>query len=231
MAKKRLSMRKIHEVLRLAHDQGLGIRAISKSIKASPSTVGDYLRRAKVAGLTWPLPADMDEATLEGLLFKPPAPKNKQRRYPDFAYIHEERKRKGVTLALLWQEYKAEYPDGLQYSQFSEKYRVWRGKLDVVMRQEHRAGEKLFVDYAGQTVPVVDRDTGEIRETQMALPLLEWVKRKKRGSLVGQLGIAHGDLLSRSGVGVKEESRACEGSSLRPTERRLSLHHERCQTH
>ncbi len=104
MSNKRLSMRKIHEVLRLAHEQGLGIRAISRSIKASPSTVGDYLRRAKVAGVTWPLPTGLDEASLERLLFKPPATKNTQRRLPDWAYIHQERKRKGVTLTLLWQE-------------------------------------------------------------------------------------------------------------------------------
>ncbi|MBT8421359.1 MAG: IS21 family transposase [Gammaproteobacteria bacterium] len=165
-------MRKIHEVLRLSHERGLGIRAISKSINASPSTVGDYLRRAKVAGLTWPLPSDLDETALEGLLFKPPTPQGKQRQLPDWAYIHEERKRKGVTLALLWQEYKSAYPDGLQYSQFSEKYRVWRGKLDVVMRQNHRAGEKLFVDYAGQTVPVVDWGTGELREAQVFVAVL-----------------------------------------------------------
>jgi transposase len=126
-------MRKIHDVLRLAHEQSLGIRAISRSINASPSTVGDYLRRAKVAGLTWPLPDALDEASLEWLLFKPPTTRNTQRHLPDWAYIHQERKRKGVTLALLWQEYKTEYPDGLQYSQFSERYRLWRGKLDVVM--------------------------------------------------------------------------------------------------
>nr|VFJ68313.1 MAG: Transposase [Candidatus Kentron sp. FW] len=165
-------MRKIQEVLRLAHEQGLGIRAISRCINASPSTVGDYLRRAKVAGLTWPLPTGLDEAALEGLLFKPHKSKGSQRHLPDWAYIHKERRRKGVTLALLWQEYKAQYPDGLQYSQFTQKYRLWQGKLDVVMRQDHRAGEKLFVDYAGQTVPVIDRNTGEIRQAQVFVAVL-----------------------------------------------------------
>ena len=147
MAFKRLSMRKIHRVLRLFFEAGLSIRAIARSIHASPSTVGEYIRRAKTAGLSWPLPERLDECTLEGRLFPTAAVSARvERPIPDWARVHAERRRKGVTLALLWQEYKAVHPEGLQYSQFCERYRTWRGRLDVVMRQTHRAGEKLFVD-------------------------------------------------------------------------------------
>lgn len=165
-------MRKIREVLRLFFAADLTIRAIARSIQSSPSTVGDYVRRAKVAGLGWPLPDELDDAALERRLFPPAKPKGHSRPLPDWAHVHEELKRKGVTLALLWQEYKAAHPDGLQYSQFCDTYRGWRGTLDVVMRQEHRAGEKLFVDYAGQTVPVVERCTGEVREAQIFVAVL-----------------------------------------------------------
>ena len=91
---------------------------------------------------------------------------------PDWSRVHREVRRKGVTLALLWQEYKAVHPAGMQYSWFCERYRAWTVKLDVVMRQEHRAGEKLFVDYAGHTVAVVDRQTGELRQAQVFVAVL-----------------------------------------------------------
>ena len=173
MAFRRLSMRKVHLVLRLFFAAGLSIRAISRSIKASPSTVGDYIRRAEVAGLTWPLPTGMDESALEARLFPSVPPGNAPRALPDWADIYRELKHKGVTLSLLWQEYKAEHPDdGVQYSQFCEHYRRWRKRIDVVMRQTHLAGEKLFVDYAGQTVGVVARDTGELREAQVFVAVL-----------------------------------------------------------
>ena len=124
--------------------------------------MGDYLRRAKVAGLSWPLPEGMDERALEARLFPGagvPAPA--QRAMPDWAHVHTELRRKGVTLSLLWQGYKAEYPDGIQYSQLCERYRAFRQGVDVVMRHSHRVGEKLFVDYAGHTTPIVDRESGE----------------------------------------------------------------------
>ena len=173
MAFKRLSMRKIHRVLRLFFEAGLSIRAIARSIQASPSTVGEYIHRAKTAGLSWPLPEKLDERALEGRLFPSVAVSARDERpIPDWARVHAERRRKGVTLALLWQEYKAVHPEGLQYSQFCERYRTWRGRLDVVMRQTHRAGEKLFVDYAGYSVPVVDRVTGELRNAQIFVAVL-----------------------------------------------------------
>ena len=173
MAFKRLSMRKIHRVLRLSFEAGLSIRAIARSIQASPSTVGDYLRRARTAGLSWPLPEGLDERALEARLFPSAEVSARvERAIPDWTRVHTERRRPGVTLALLWEEYKAEHPQGLQYSQFCERYRVWRGRIDVVMRQTHRAGEKLFVDYAGQCVPVVDRITGELRNAQIFVAVL-----------------------------------------------------------
>ena len=167
-------MRKIHHVLRLFFEAGLSIRAIARCVQASPSTVGDYIRRARTAGLSWPLPERLDERALEARLFPVAQVSARvERVIPDWAQVHAERRHKGVTLALLWQEYKAEHPEGLQYSQFCERYRAWRQRLDVVMRQTHRAGEKLFVDYAGQSVPVVERVTGELRKAQVFVAVLE----------------------------------------------------------
>jgi transposase len=166
-------MRKIKEVLRLYWGHGLSKRKTARSCGISRPAVDEYLRRAEAARLSWPLPADLDDGTLERLLFPAaaslPAP---VRGLPDWPTIHRESKRKGVTLFLLWQEYRETHPEGYQYSWFCECYRAWQGKLDVVMRQDHRAGEKLFVDYAGQTVAVVDRLTGEVREAQIFVAVL-----------------------------------------------------------
>jgi transposase len=173
MSKERLSMRKITEILRLRHACGLTQRAIATSIGAAPSTVADYLRRATLAGLGWPLPAGMTEADVDRLLFPPPCVvPAEQRPVPDWAWVHGELKRKSVTLFLLWQEHRASHPDGFRYSWFCHHYREWAGRLDLVMRQAHLAGEKCFVDYAGQTVPVTDRYTGEIRHTQIFVAVL-----------------------------------------------------------
>jgi transposase len=166
-------MRKIKEVLRLRWANGLSKRKTAKSCGISRPAVDEYLRRAEEAGLSWPLPADLDDGALERLLF-PAAPTlpAQVRGLPDWSTINRELKRKGVTLFLLWQEYRESHPQGYQYSWFCECYRAWQGQLDVVMRQDHRAGEKLFVDYAGQTVPVVDRFSGEIREAQIFVAVL-----------------------------------------------------------
>jgi len=143
-------MRKVREVLRLAQEAGLNQRQVARSLALSPTTVGEYLRRAESAGLAWPLPSELDDTQLEARLYPLPARgKADTRPMPDWAEVHRELKRKGVTLLLLWQEYKATHPDGLQYSQFCDRYRYFAGKLDLVMRQHHRAGEKLF----GQTMP------------------------------------------------------------------------------
>ena len=165
-------MCKIREALRLHYDAGLGVRAISRSLKASPSTVREYLVRAKLQGLTWPLPESLDDAALLQRLY--PTPRTNSRRLPppQWSKVHRDLRRKGVTLALLWEEYKAVHPEGMQYSWFCSRYREWAAKVDVVMRQEHRAGEKMFVDYAGHTVAVVNRDTGELREAQIFVAVL-----------------------------------------------------------
>ncbi|MCL4368738.1 MAG: IS21 family transposase [Actinobacteria bacterium] len=165
-------MRKLHEILRLHHELGLARREIGRSVSVSPNTVADVLRRTKAAGLSWPLPEELDEAALDACLYPPTVPSSVARPEPDPAHLHRELKRKGVTLQLLWLEYKAEHPDGLQYTQFCERYRRFRGKVDVVMRQEHKAGEKLFVDYAGHTVPICDRRTGERKDAHIFVAVL-----------------------------------------------------------
>src|SRR5262249_24797468 len=173
MPAQRLSMRQVHEVLRLKWACGLSDRKIAQSLRVSRPTVAEYVRRAQAAGLSWPLPDALDETALERRLFATAAKTPVARRpTPDWATVPQELKRKGVTLALLGQEYKASPPNGLQYSQFCEAYRHWAGTLDLVMRQSHRAGETLFVDYAGQTMPVVNALTGEVREVAIFIAVL-----------------------------------------------------------
>ena len=172
MANSRLSMRKIFEVLRLYHDSHRSHREISRAVLASPTTVGEILRRAKLAGLSWPLPVGLTETAVEDLLYPPAVPSHTRRPEPDWAKVHKELRRKGVTLELLWQEYKAEHPDGYQYSSFCDHFRVWSGRLSVSMRQTHTPGEKLFVDYAGPTVSIIDPLTGEIKEAAIFVAVL-----------------------------------------------------------
>lgn len=165
-------MRRIKDVLRL-QAAGLSRRQLAKSCGIARSTVAEYLKRAEAAGLWWPLPESLDDAELEKRLFPPPVTiPAEARAVPDWPLVHRELKRKSVTLQLLWDEYKEANPEGYQYSWFCEHYRAWQGKVDVVMRQDHRAGEKLFVDYAGQTVEIVDRDTGEVNEAQIFVAVL-----------------------------------------------------------
>jgi transposase len=174
-------MRKIKEVLRLKWERGLSHRQIAAACGVSRPTVSEYLGRLAEAGLSWPLPEDLGEARLEQLLFPPPPDLPAEvRGIPDWHQIHEELKGKYVTLFLLWQEYRQANPEGYQYSWFCEHYRAWQGKLDLVMRQDHRAGEKLFVDYAGQTVPIIDRTTGEIHEAQVFVAVVPTRVRKPR---------------------------------------------------
>ena len=172
MPAERLTMRKVKEVLRLHWGTGLSQRQIAISCGISRPTVTEYIRRAEAAGLSWPLPIELDEAQLERRLFPRVTPQGTERPQPPWAQVHQELKRKGVTLFLLGQEYQEIYPEGLQYSTFCEYYRLWEGKLDLVMRQPHRAGEKLFIDYAGHTVPVIDRASGELRPAQIFLAVL-----------------------------------------------------------
>ncbi len=168
MPRKRLSMRKIKEVLRLRFEVGLSHHQIARSCGMGRTTVREYLQRAKRAGISWPLPEAMTEAELEALLFAPPpTTPGVMRPLPDWQQVHEELKGRGVTLFVLWEEYKAAHPNGFQYSRFCDLYRAWKGKLPVWMRQEHRAGEKLFIDYAGMTMPVYDRKSGKAHTAQI----------------------------------------------------------------
>jgi transposase len=173
MPRKRLSMRQVYDVLRLKWSAGLSERQSAHSLGLSRPTIASYVHRAQAAGLSWPLPEGLDEAALEARVFPPPPARGTVAHLaPDWAMVHQELKRKGVTLLLLWQEYKAQTPDGFQYSWFCQSYRAWAAHLDVVMRQSHRAGEKLFVDYAGQTLPIVNSQSGEIHDAQVFIAVL-----------------------------------------------------------
>jgi transposase len=158
-------MRQVREVLRLRYACGQSERRIAVAVGISRYTVAEYLRRAAVIGLTWPVPPELDDAALERKLFTPPgfiAPE-KLRPQPDWPRIHADLRRPGVTLLLLWEEYRAGQPEGYGYSRFCDLYAAWRGRLSPTMRQSHPPGERLFVDYAGQTVEVIDAITGEVR--------------------------------------------------------------------
>ena len=173
MPAERLTMRKIREVFRLKFDCEISNRQIAKSCNIARSTVAEYLFRFKQAALNWPLPQEVDDNQLEQLLYpRLPAVPADQRPLPDWTYIHQQLRHKSVTLMLLWQEHKEIHPQGYQYSQFCYLYRQWAKKIDPVMRQEHRAGEKLFVDYAGQTVEVYDLHTNQMREAQIFVAAL-----------------------------------------------------------
>jgi transposase len=166
-------MRKILLILELSLGRGLSQRAVAQSVKVAPSTVADCLRRARDAGLDWPISPELDDAALEGLLYRPSGDPSRPRAQPDFKSIHKELCRKGVTLQLLWEEYKQAHPeDGYQYSQFCERYRQFRMSLDAVLRQDHRAGEKLFVDYSGDGLVVTDPNTGEQRKAHLFVAVL-----------------------------------------------------------
>jgi transposase len=173
MPNERLTMRKIHEILRLHFDCKLSNREIATSCLVSRSTVSDYIHRAQAAGLGWPLPADCDELKIEKLLFPSCSGRPKTAApMPDCAEIYEKLKQKGMTLALLWERYRMANSDGFQYSHFCELYREWEKRVDVVMRQTHRAGEKLFSDFAGSTLPVTNPRTGEIIDAHIFVSAL-----------------------------------------------------------
>ncbi|MHB8169618.1 MAG: IS21 family transposase [Thermoleophilia bacterium] len=163
-------MRKIKEILRLKA-LGLTNRQIAASVNAAHSTVNEYIRRAEVVGISWQSASQVDEAELQARLFKKPQ-LPARRAEPDFAYINQELKRKGVTLKLLWQEYLDQNPDGYRYTQFCHLYKNFAGHGKPVMRQSYKAGEKMFVDYAGQTMPITNPVTGEVSEAQIFVAAL-----------------------------------------------------------
>jgi len=172
MSQSRLSVHKIREVLRL-HDEDISLsnRAIARACNIAASTVGEYLHRAKDAGLAWPLPEDLTEEEL----FDRISPEVCQRAMdpiPDWSYVLRELKRRGVTLKLLWREYREAHPKGYGYSQFCELYRGWSHGLEISMRIPHRGGEEMELDYAGTTIAIVDPKTGEITRGYLFVAVL-----------------------------------------------------------
>lgn len=173
MPQKRLTMRRIREILRLKWDKGLSQRVIALSCRISPSTVNEYLKRAEKAGVHWPLPEEMTEEALIQLLYPDEQKETSAKKVvPDWEQIRKELKRKNVTMRLLWTEYKEKHPNGYQYSQFTELYRRWLKKQEPVKRNEHKAGDKMFVDYTGQKVAVYDPETGEVNEAEIFVAVL-----------------------------------------------------------
>ena len=168
---RRLTMIKLREILRLIHEGQLSNRQIAKSCHCSPTTVGAIIERYQDRHLTWQDVLDMDDAELESKLY-PQEIQASKKPLPDYDLIHRELMHKGVTLQLLWQEYKESHPDGFQYTQFCDHYAIWRKLREISMHQIHRAGEKMFVDWAGLTLPVIDRDTGEARDAYFFVAVL-----------------------------------------------------------
>ena len=168
MPTERLSMRLIRDVLRLKYETGLSERAVSASLGISKGAIGSYLSRARAAGLSWPLPPELGDAALERLLFPGQRVDGEGcRPVPDWAEMEQELRRRGVTRALLWQEYRARHPGGFGYSWFCEAYDGWKRRLSPTMRQSHVAGEKVFVDFAGDTIGVTDPGTGVVCQARL----------------------------------------------------------------
>ena len=172
MSAKRLLMRQIREILRLKYELKLRHRQIARACSVGVGTVSDLIQRAQKAGLGWPLADELDEAALERLLYKLPERKAGSQAMPDLAWIHQELKRPGVTLQLLWEEYQRAHSVAYSYSQFCERYRQFRSRLQITMRQHHRAGEKTFVDFAGQKPCIADPLTGEVQEVELFVGVL-----------------------------------------------------------
>ena len=171
MATERLSMRKTREILRLRWVLQLTHRDVAKSARSSVGAVHLAVSRAKKAGLDWAAVEALSDSELEAKLYGVPFA-GQDRPLPDFAYLHAERKKKGVTLELLHHEYLEQHPDGYRYSQFCDYYRDWLGKRRLTMRQEHLAGDKLFTDYSGKRPSIVDPATGEEKAVELFVAVL-----------------------------------------------------------
>ena len=166
-------MSKLRHTLQLLHGGALSTRQIGAALGISKSTVSEIASYARVAGVDWALAQTLSDEALQARLYKPPVARESRHLEPDCGYIHRELRRPGVTLQLLWEEYQQQYAgQAYKYSAFCEKYKAWAQRLKRSMRQNHEAGDKLFVDYAGQTVPIVDASTGEIRQAQIFVAVL-----------------------------------------------------------
>src|SRR5215467_2490150 len=167
----RLPMRKIHDVLRLSA-AGMSNRKIAASLGVSATAAGECIRRARGAGLTWPLPEGMTDEALELRLYPPPTMAKDHRPRPNWAVVHRELRRPGVTLQLLWEEHRSVHPDGYGYSRYVELFRDWERRLSPTMRQVHVAGQRMFVDYAGTKLELVDGTTGEVCACELFVAVL-----------------------------------------------------------
>lgn len=172
MAMERLPMRKIREILRLKLTLGLSHRATASSLGVSVGAVGETARRAKQKGLSWDNIESSSDDALETLLYGIKTTRRSDRPLPDFEYIHQELRRPGVTKELLHMEYLENNPDGYQYSAFCTYYREWQKRMKLSMRQTHRAGEKMFVDYSGKKPTIVEAKTGEAKEVELFVAVL-----------------------------------------------------------
>jgi transposase len=165
-------MRQLRQTLRLHLESGLSMRECSRVLGVSKTTVGDVVRMASAAGVDWAAAQTLDDEELEARLYGPAVRRSARHVEPNYAHIHQELKRSGVTLQLLWEEYRQGNDLAYKYTAFCIKYRAWAAGLKRSMRQIHVAGEKMFVDYAGPTVPIVDAATGEIRQAQIFVAVL-----------------------------------------------------------
>ena len=175
MGRERLSMQKVKELLRQKLLMKRSHREIKQSLKVGLGTITSVLGRAEAAGLVeWDAVKELSERAVEERLNPAvsQAPRSVWREVPDWVYVHIERKRPGVTLELLHAEYLEGHPGGYQYSQFCELYKQWRRRQRLTMRQQHRAGEKMFVDFSGDKPAIVDRRTGELIEMELFVAVL-----------------------------------------------------------
>ena len=165
-------MRKIRKTLQLLHESRLSYAAISRAIGVHKTTVGKFALLARAAGIDWAAAQTLTDEELESRLYRPPVPRASRQLEPDYAWVHREMKRPGVTLQLLWEEYQRGNELAYKYTSFCIKYRAWVEGLKRSMRMTHLAGERLFVDYAGQTMPIIDAATGEITRAQIFVAVL-----------------------------------------------------------
>jgi transposase len=164
-------MNKIAKVLELHSNTSLSIRAIERAVRLPGSTVNDYIRRFGESDLSYARLSDLNESEIYQKLF----PGNSVQRgkiKPDFAKINRALRKKHITRQLLWEEYKEQNPEGFGYTQFCYHLKRWQKKLTVSMRQIHKAGEKLFIDYSGLQGEITDRKTGEKRKVEIFVATL-----------------------------------------------------------
>jgi transposase len=172
-ARRELTMRQLRQMLRMHHD-GVSAREIARTLGVARSTIQDNLARARTAGIGWPLPAEWTDELLEERLFARSGVKPGRRRHsePDWATLMRELKRPGVNLMVLWEEYRQSHPEGYGYSRFCDLAREFQRRLSPVMRQHHVAGDKVFVDYSGKKISIVNPKTGEVREAEIFVAVL-----------------------------------------------------------